>query len=378
MSELSKKARADMKSKAKRMAGGDPHKKVDASSWEPTENMNTEAKTGLRPVSPRAYKRGGMVAEGAKEARADRKPRAGGGQVTDFLGDAKKTNAALGKPHIGGYKKGGRAGKMYGGVQTGNTGTIYGDANKKAKGGAADHGKSCRCKACMGGRMERKHGGRADANWLGAALNGKMVGNHAEKTEGGTSKQGERRSRLVAELRAHRADGGRTEGLKPVGPLLKKIVEQAKPKDEPAKRAAGGKINDGSNGARPTGGRLAKKRGGKTGNVNIIIQTGKDQTPPPMGLGGPPKPMIPPAMPMPAPPPGGMGAPVMGPGGPPMGAPPMMRKRGGRAGYAAGGETTETRDVLKGKKYRSYKDMDAGALGGKGRLEKVEIQKNKG
>jgi hypothetical protein len=36
----------------------------------------------------------------------------------------------------------------------------------------------------------------------------------------------------------------------------------------------------------------------------------------------------------------------------------MPRKRGGRA-------------------YRSYKDMDAGALGGMGRLEKVEIEHGK-
>ena len=30
-----------------------------------------------------------------------------------------------------------------------------------------------------------------------------------------------------------------------------------------------------------------------------------------------------------------------------------------------------------GRTYRSYKDMDAGSLGGMGRLEKTEIEKNK-
>ena len=40
----------------------------------------------------------------------------------------------------------------------------------------------------------------------------------------------------------------------------------------------------------------------------------------------------------------------------------MGRKTGGRVGH---------------RKYRSYKDMDAGAGGGFGRREKAEIEKNK-
>lgn len=115
------------------------------------------------------------------------------------------------------------------------------------------------------------------------------------------------------------------------------------------------------------GGLSAPKKGskGKT-NINIVINPGAkpdDQMGgmpgmppglPPRPAGGIPVPMgMPPAgaaapMPMPMPAPAPMGG----------GMPPMGRKAGGKV-------------------YKSYKDMDAGAGGGMGRLEKTEIQKRK-
>jgi hypothetical protein len=116
---------------------------------------------------------------------------------------------------------------------------------------------------------------------------------------------------------------------------------------------------------------MGLKNGGKAGkgktHINIMINAGqKPPMPgmppmPPGGPGGPggvPVPMPPgagappPPMPMPMPIPG-----PAGPAGPP-GMPPMGRKAGGKV-------------------YRSYKDMDAGAGSGLGRLEKTQIQKRK-
>ena len=138
MSEMAKAARAAMKQKAKRLTT-DPHKKVDASSWEPEEPMNTGAKTGLRPVSPRAFKRGGKVgmkAEGSEGVKhAGRKARKEGGKVRSMADamvnrNVKEANASeFGKPHVGGMKKGGRTGKMDGGgmMAPASLGTSMGD-----------------------------------------------------------------------------------------------------------------------------------------------------------------------------------------------------------------------------------------------------------
>ena len=138
MSEMAKAARAAMKQKAKRLTT-DPHKKVDASSWEPEEPMNMEAKTGLRPISPRAFKRGGKVgmkAEGCASApNAGRKARKSGGEVKKWVDakvnrNVKEANASeFGKPHVGGMKKGGRTGKMDGGgmMAPASLGTSMGD-----------------------------------------------------------------------------------------------------------------------------------------------------------------------------------------------------------------------------------------------------------
>jgi hypothetical protein len=139
------------------------------------------------------------------------------------------------------------------------------------------------------------------------------------------------------------------------------------------------------------GGRIARKSGGKAKgagktNINIVIAA-KPQG----GMEAPMPPMPPPGGPA-APPPMG-GAPGMPPGlppAPPMGGPgPMGRKAGGRAyksykdmdaGAGSGLGRLEKSEIAKrtahkagGRAYKSYKDMDAGSGSGLGRLEKTEI-----
>lgn len=349
MSEMAKKARAAMKERAQGRAA--PTKgSIDASGWtEPT--MNTTAKVGMRPISRRAFKKGGKVEgeHGVKHAgKAPRKGKNIGGQMStpDFTAedaarmareakmrriigeaegedglylpekspyvrkhggrsgrknggkaltadslinrDVKEANEERGNPHVGGYKKGGK---------------VHEDEamdRKLIKAEMAKHEKGCRCAKCWGGSMKKADGGGAKGNY-----------------EGGT---------------------------------------------------------------RPTGGRIARKSGGRAKgktNIHINIVAGEkhpEGAPAPMGLPGPlPRPPMPVAPPPMA---GGAGMPPMGSPPAPMGGglppglgvpPPAMgplaRKSGGRAGHGV---------------YRSYKDMDAGSGSGLGRLEKTEIQKNKG
>lgn len=135
-----KTIRAAREAKAKRLgSAGDPKQKVDASSWTPPEMMNTNAKTGLRPVSRRQFKRGGKVgmeAEGScGPTRADRKPRKSGGEAKARVAakinrDVKEANAELGKPHIGGLARGG---STYGVPDPQKLRATMEDGNRQAK-----------------------------------------------------------------------------------------------------------------------------------------------------------------------------------------------------------------------------------------------------
>ena len=316
MSDMSKQARSDMKAKAQRMTSADPHQKVDASSWTPPEDLKAETKTGMRPLSRRQFRRGGKV-HGEAKHHPGRKPRASGGMTADDYQNrnAKVANEARpeGKDHIGGYKHGGRPHKATGGNMTSmalpqaftpvarkSGGKVHDDAaadKKLIHAEMAKHAKGCACKMCSGGR-------------------------------------------------AHKARGGITVTGMPRSPVRGNELAAIHAKDQKRIKAGmkyrkGGSVTDGTmEGTRPTGGRLAKKAGGRAKgktDINIIIAQPKPAMPPmPMGAapsGPPPAPAPRPMMPPP-----GAGAP-----------PPMMgRKHGGRA-YP----------------------IDAGAGGARARLEKA-------
>lgn len=433
MSDMSKAARAAMKAKASRMGGkGDPKAKVDASSWTPPEMMNTGMKVGMRPLTRRAFRKGGKVIEkcegGPTAMRADRKQRKSGGRslVTDLINrNEKKANEARegGDKHVGGYAKGGdveQDKKMIRKALRQHAENLH-------------HGAKEDIKLKKGGRAHKEGGGLLEAlspvMLAKKLIEGKKSGGRTKKADGGKapepvkagSPQGYSEDAVNKEIAKDKRIGGKEAAQ--IHRLLKgRYAEGGKaiPGDAPTR----GYTRDGSaTGAPPPkyenidalmkdkgigkkgGGRAERKRGGRAkGKTNIVISINagkpddqqammpKAPTLPPM----PPPPIVPPGMgagpppPMPMPPPG----PPPGLGGPP-GMPPMPRKRGGRAAYksfkdmdagALGGmgrlekvEIEHGKRVgrLSGGRARSYKDMDAGALGGMGRIEKIAIQKHK-
>lgn len=504
MSEMSRTARRAMRAKIHRLTSAGSGK-VDASDYGPEQVLNSEAKTGMRPISRRAYKKGGkVVASSGADApqNAGKKPRSGSKHLTvDALVNRNLKDAnedREGKKHIGGLKTGGRAkafegsakdekqdkklAKKYGmsmeswekskmddkhDSQQSMKGLKKGGRTGKSVGGVL---KDVGNFALRGGALGAAVGNKSPLGFLGpgamlaANLLGKKKGEKSSGPEVAGKKDG---GGLYANIHAKReriADGSkermRKAGSKgaPTEEAFKKSARTAKAhggltsldgemqtqekvsgrvakahggnlsslemnKGGRAKRAGGGyngpdpaasaesaarmaeqerlerefmdrmdrqekappkpmpkppakrmppptyQMPDRvSSGDYKKGGRTERKAGGRTKgktNINIVIATGKGQQdgqpdmPPmpspqgvPVQMPPPPPPQAAAPMPMPMP------MPMPPAGGPGPGPAPMPRKAGGRT-------------------YRSYKDMDAGAGSGLGRLEKTEIQKHK-
>jgi hypothetical protein len=151
MYEMAHKAREAMKGKAKRLAG-EKDSKVDSSNWTPSEPLDANVKTGMRPISKQGYKKGGKVIGAKADVHAGRKARKAGGRAitADSLinRDQKEANESReGKKHIGGMKKGGRAHREMGGGTAGGLISPY----VKAMLGGAGMKKGGRTKKAMGG-----------------------------------------------------------------------------------------------------------------------------------------------------------------------------------------------------------------------------------
>ena len=128
---MAKKGREAMRAKAKRLAG-EVDQKTDSSNWSPSEPLNANVKTGMRPVSKSKFKKGGKVTGAASVKHAGRRGRKAGGRlVEDERGEAKAVAIAKmnrdqkeanesreGIKHEGGLKHGGRAKKAVGGMPT--------------------------------------------------------------------------------------------------------------------------------------------------------------------------------------------------------------------------------------------------------------------
>ena len=227
-------------------------------------------------------------------------------------------------------------------------------------------------------------------------MDGKKRGGRARKADGGSFvptgrmsfNQGTSQARRLAGFKS----GGNTDEVQDKK-LIKKAFRQHEnaehggkhselhlKKGGYAKKKRGGSmsVSDGSlEGTRPVGGRLARKHGGNAGkgkmNVNIIIAQKPEGAALGSPMANPPMPMPPPGMPRGGMPPGaGGGMPPAGgppPGMPPMpppGAPGPMGMPPGIIGRKSGGKVGH-------RSYKSVKDMDAGAGGGEGRMEKLKI-----
>jgi len=100
--------------------------KVDSSTWTPDEMLNADAKTGMRPISRRAFKAGGKVEGEKAKTNLSRTPR--GFQEKVGLANTNQKDAneeREGKKHVGGMKRGGRAGyQTYGAVDGARLDTV--------------------------------------------------------------------------------------------------------------------------------------------------------------------------------------------------------------------------------------------------------------
>ena len=121
MHEYLKQAREGAAKKLKGIQSGEPHTKVDSSSWSPPEMLEVDKQTGMRPVSPRQYKSGGKVHGVHAKKRADRKARKEGGRAMSVDGYINRDNKMAnderaGVKHTGGMKRGGRTHKAMAGA----------------------------------------------------------------------------------------------------------------------------------------------------------------------------------------------------------------------------------------------------------------------
>lgn len=407
MYEMAKKAREAMKSKARRLAG-EKDIKTDSSTWSPAPLLRSDIKTGARPIMKPSAK--GI---GESNAARDTKAAIGDAKRGAFKsgGAVKKDGGILDKKAVGDvevmpkrgaaqhYKKGGRIKKLSGGklmdyikgASDSMHDLAYEDPEMDAihNEGMVGHklenrnwgiktavdklkGKYGASAKKSGGRIKKAGGGSDDPSYVGASSvtkGGKPV-TRPKDLETKSQREPDV-SDLYTPDQAKRLEQGYKKGgkaknwiagaIKKPGALRKSLgVKEGE--NIPAKKLAKAAEAPGKLGQRArlaqTLKKLGKKRGGSVGLTVVIADKGGRAAP--QGMTAPIQPR---AVPVPMGAQGSMAPPPMMPPGAVGGAPPAvpMRKSGGRITKVAS----------------SYKDMEAGAVSGEGRLQKTDIAKKR-
>jgi hypothetical protein len=367
MSEASKAARAANKAKANRLVRTDPKIRVDASDYTPPDALDADVKTGMRPVSPRQFKKGGKVHGEAHMSHAGRKPRKSGGkaEVKEWVNakinrNQKEANEERdGEKHIGGMKKGGRAHKMGGGMMMPGRGAkvaaMLGARQAATRAGAPPMAPPTLRPMKKGGRAGKMDGGPMGAPDPRGGIVPKDVMTFnpggAKSPLIGLKKGG------VAKWEGSSKDEAQDKKLAKKHHMTMKAWESSKMDEKHDKQHSMEGLK--------SGGRTARKSGGRTAKGKTAIHINIGGAHPPMG-GQPPMGPPPGGPPAGGPPP--MGMPPMGPP-PGAGAPPPPPAGGAPAGLPPG-----LAQLIQGRKSggRTYPKMKYGAGSGEGRIEKIE------
>ena len=314
MYDIAKKARAANRAKAMKLADR-PVERVDSADWTPPPLLKADVKTGMRPVSRRAYKSGGKVSGTVAPVRADRKKRKAGGSTEQPIvdryvnRDMKKANDYRdGEKHIGGMKKGGRAKKENGGGTGANRffDPMYGLSDEQkamVKKGVdpfgADrmlHLKESKPKATEQVPLPRRSTASEIDNMNAMGKSGMKKGGRAKKMDGGPMT--DPRLSIVKNKALEFAQNTPTPGLKKGGKVKHSDVAEDKAlikqmvKGKALKNAKCG----GGRAERNAGGRIGKLGGGGLGGLGSL--GGAGAKPVPNAVNAMPKPGAPTGMAM--------------------------------------------------------------------------------
>lgn len=419
MYQMAKTAREKMKAKARALAG-EKDRKVDSSDWTPAKPLNASVKTGARPIMKPSAKGIGESNAAADTKAAIGNPTRGafksGGAVKDAGVKTKKALGAIDpspkRKAASHYKKGGRTKKEGGGFleNIGNAlmGRGYIDGSTwlkkdepvtasdtvekispaqyaKERAMARQNMRTTKTprmskeqasrELAMGRELQRnadimpgakstvqsdrfmKKGGKIKKAGGGSFLE-KMVGKPKGSDYSQVGKMGTANYTQEDKGALNKAIKG-DDALPAAGEAAERSGKyQNYKKGGRTAKATGGSLISAMKGAA----KKSSKKGAKT-DINIVINAGK---PAPRhidaGMGrGAPDVMPPPPPPMAA----GAAAPAMPPMGPDAG--PMLPP-GLPIGRKSGGRITKVAS--------SYKDMEAGAVSGEGRLQKTDIAKH--